>query len=145
MKRLKEKKEKNDYVIVIGCGRLGASVADALSDGGRSVLIIDKDNDAFKKLSSSYGGLTLNGDATELHVLNEAGADKAAAVVIVTNNDNTNILIAQLIKDRYGADNVIARLYEPERAYAYEGLNISTVCPARLSANEINSLLQKGL
>ena len=77
--------------MIVGCGRLGSSLANALSDGGGNVLIIDSNKDSFHNLSLSYGGLTLTGDATDIDVLHEAQVQKATAVVVVTNND-TSIL-----------------------------------------------------
>ncbi|MDR2091578.1 MAG: TrkA family potassium uptake protein [Clostridiales bacterium] len=141
MKKFRSKDKDDGYTIIIGCGRLGAGLANNLSDDGRSVLVVDKDNDAFKRLSPSFGGLTLNGDATEIRVLSEANVEKASSVVAVTNSDNTNLLVAQLVKDRYGAKNVVARLYEPERACICIDAGIKTICPSVLSANAINELL----
>jgi trk system potassium uptake protein TrkA len=141
IKKFKNKAKAEDYTIIIGCGRLGASIANKLSDEGRSVLIIDKDGDSFKRLAFTYGGLTLNGDAGDFHILAEANADKATSVVLVTDSDNTNILVAQLFKERYKTKNVVVRLDEPERACVYEGYDIKTVSPALLSVAEINKLL----
>jgi trk system potassium uptake protein TrkA len=78
------------YTVVIGCGRLGANLANALSDEDGNVLIIDKNKDAFRKLSPSYGGLTVVGDATDLGVLQEAQINKAASCCC-NNNENANI------------------------------------------------------
>ncbi|MDR1906149.1 MAG: TrkA family potassium uptake protein [Clostridiales bacterium] len=141
MKKFKNREKESDYSIIIGCGRLGASIADNLSEKGRSVMVVDKNSEAFKRLSFGYGGLTFNGDASEIYVLNEINVEKAKSVVVATNNDNTNILIAQLIKERYNVPRVIARLYEPEKACVYEDADIMTLCPAVLSANEIKKLL----
>jgi len=134
-------KEKDDYTIIVGCGRLGANLANTLSDRGGSVIIIDNSNDAFRKLSPSYGGLTLTGNATEISTLSEAQIEKASAVVTVTNNDNTNIMVAQIAKELYHIQHVIARLYDPERDCVYREFDIETICPAVLSAKEIDKLL----
>lgn len=134
---------KTDYTVIVGCGRLGANLANELSDHGQSVLILDMNPDAFSKLSPSYGGLTLTGDATDLSVLHEAEAEKATAVISVTNNDNTNILIAQLAKELFGIEHVIARLYDPERECVYREFGIATICPTRLSVKEIDKLLYR--
>lgn len=139
--RLFLSKEKDDYTIIVGCGRLGANLANTLSDRGGSVIIIDNSNDAFRKLSPSYGGLTLTGNATEISTLSEAQIEKASAVVTVTNNDNTNIMVAQIAKELYHIQHVIARLYDPERDCVYREFDIETICPAVLSAKEIDKLL----
>jgi trk system potassium uptake protein len=93
------RKEKTDYSIIIGCGRLGGGLANVLSDEGHEVLIIDCNKESFLKLSSSYVGLTLIGDATDIDILSEAQVEKATAVIVVTNNDNTNIIEQQVFLD----------------------------------------------
>ncbi|MDL2301108.1 TrkA family potassium uptake protein [Lachnospiraceae bacterium OttesenSCG-928-D06] len=135
------KNKFNHYTIVIGCGQLGASLANTLSDVGVSVLIIDKNPKEFSKLSTSFGGITLVGDGTELSLLDDADIKQANAVVVVTNNDNINILIAQIAKEHFHVPHVIARLYDPERGCVYQEFGIDTICPAELSAKEINRIV----
>ena len=133
---------KNDgYTIIVGCGRLGANLANTLSDGGGEIVVIDKNQDAFRKLSASFGGIALAGDATEMTVLTNAEIEKATAVITVTNNDNTNIMVAQLAKEMFNIGQVIARLYDPERECVYKEFDIETICPAVLSTIEIDKLL----
>lgn len=143
MKLLSNKQRNENYTIIIGCGRLGANLANTLSDGGEDVLIIDKNKDAFRKLSPSYGGLSLIGDATDLDVLQEAQISNASAVVAVTNNDNANIMVAQIACEMFHIERVIARLYDPEREYVYREFGIDTICPAVLSVKEIDKILSK--
>ena len=135
------KKKKETYTIIAGCGRLGANLANTLSGEGASVLIIDNNKEAFRKLSPAFTGIALNGDAVMLATLNEAQIEKASTVISVTNNDNTNILVAQIAKELFGIEHVIARLYDPERECVYKELNIETICPAVLSMKEIDKLL----
>ena len=132
---------KTDYTIIVGCGRLGANLASALSDEGHNVLIMDSDRDSFRRLSSSYGGLTVVADGTDLDALREAEVENASAVIAVTNRDNTNIMVAQLARDLFHVENVIARLYDPERENVYQEFGIKTICPAVLSAREIDRML----
>lgn len=129
------------YTVIIGCGRLGANLANTLSDKGENVLIADCNKESFRKLSSSFGGLTLLGDATDLDLLTEAQVHKADAIVIVTDNDNVNIMVAQIAKELYHVPRVIARLYNPDCECVYREFGIDTICPAILSANEIGFLL----
>lgn len=133
--------KNNEYTIIIGSGRLGTGLANTLSERGDNVLIIDNNKDAFRKLPPSYGGLTLIGDATDIDVLHEAQIENATAIVCVTNNDNTNIMISQMAKMLFKVEHVIARLYDPERECVYREFDISTICPAVLSANEIQRSL----
>lgn len=134
--------KKSDYTVIVGCGRLGANLAGTLSDEGKSVLVIDASEAAFRKLPPSYGGQTLVGDATDVQLLRDADIQRAATVVSVTNNDNVNIYVAQLAKEMFGIAHVIARLYDPQRDCVYEEFGINTICPALLSAQEIDKLLQ---
>ena len=137
-------KQKNEnYTIIIGCGRLGANLANTLSDNGEDVLIIDKNKEAFRKLSPAFGGLTLNGDATDLDILLEAQISNATTVIAVTNNDNANILVAQIAREMFHIERVIARLYDPEREYVYHEFGIDTICPAVLSVKEIDKILSR--
>lgn len=132
-----------NYTIIIGCGRLGANLANTLSDNGEDVLIIDKNKEAFRKLSPAYGGLSLNGDATDLDILQEAQINNATTVIAVTNNDNANILVAQVAREIFHIERVIARLYDPEREYVYHEFGIDTICPAVLSVKEIDKILSR--
>nr|WP_314459741.1 TrkA family potassium uptake protein [uncultured Clostridium sp.] len=137
-------KQKNEnYTIIIGCGRLGVNLANTLSDSGEDVLIIDKNKEAFRKLSPAFGGLSLNGDATDLDVLQEAQISNATAVIAVSNNDNANILVAQIAREIFHIERVIARLYDPEREYVYREFGIDTICPAILSVKEIDKILSR--
>ena len=131
------------YTVIIGCGRLGASLANAISDKEASVMMVDRDERAFRKLGTAYGGLTLTGDATDIAVLRSAEIERADTVVSVTNDDNTNIMVAQIACNVYHIPNVICRLYDPEREIVYKEFGIDTICPTVLSTREIDRLLGK--
>lgn len=141
MRLFSGKKAERDVYIIVGCGRLGANLADAISAEGGNVVVIDREEDAFRKLSSSYGGLTLLGDATDPDTLTEAGIDRAKVLISVTDNDNVNIMTTQLAGEWFHVGQVIARLYDPERECIYQELDVDTICPAILSANEIRRLI----
>ena len=137
------KTDQNTFTIIIGCGRLGANLANALSDAQGNVLIMDIHKDAFRKLSPSFGGLAVAMDATDLDALRDAGIDHASTVIVVTNNDNVNVMVAQLAREVFKVREVIARLYDPERECVYQELGIATICPAVLSMKEIDKILGK--
>lgn len=139
--KLFNKNKKNEYTIIVGCGRLGASLANTLSNEGEDVLIMDENKNAFRRLASNYGGLSVVASGTDLNKLKEARVQNASAVVAVTNDDNTNIMVAQIARELFGVDRVIARLYDPECESVYKRLGINTICPSVLSANEIDKLL----
>lgn len=143
MELFRKRKANDNYTIIIGCGRLGANIANSLSDEDGNVLVIDKNKEAFRKLSPSFGGLTITGDATDLDVLQEAQINKAETLVAVTNNDNANIMVSQMARELYKTHHIIARLYDPDRECVYQELSIDTICPATLSAKEVDKLLSK--
>ncbi|WP_423188625.1 potassium channel family protein [Alkalibacterium sp. f15] len=134
--------KKEQYTLIIGSGRLGASLANDLSDREENVIVVDADKSSFRKLSPSFGGLTVTGDGTDLNILKEAQIEKADVVIVVTDNDNSNIMISQIAKIIFKKDKVISRLYDPDRKSVYEGFDIDLIYPAILSVNEINRLLK---
>lgn len=139
--KLFDNNKNKEYTIIIGCGRLGASLANALSNEGEDVLIMDENKDAFRRLAPNFGGLSLVASGTDLDKLREAKIEDASAVIAVTNDDNANIMVAQIARELFGVNRVVARLYDPECEIIYNQLGISTICPAVLSAIEIDKLL----
>ncbi len=136
-----EPKKQDTYTVIIGCGRLGANLANTLSNEGENVLIMDENRDSFRRLASNFGGLSVVGNGTDFEMLREAQIRQASAVIAVTNDDNTNIMIAQIARDIFHVNRVIARLYDPECETVYQEFGIDTICPSVLSAKEIDKLL----
>jgi len=134
-------RENDEYIVIIGCGRLGSHLASLLSQERKSVVVIDKDQHSFHRLSDEFSGFTIEADALEEETLLEAKIDKADVVVTTTNDDNTNIMIAQIAKTIYNVPKVIARLFEPSRQRVYEELDIQTICPTILSAIEFKNII----
>jgi trk system potassium uptake protein TrkA len=112
--------------IVIGCGRVGSSVAIQLDGSGWDVTVLDENEDALGRLGESWTGGFLVGHGMDLQLLKEAGIEEADAVVVCTDGDNTNIVIAQVAQLQFQVPTVIARLLDPARAqfYAARGLRI---------------------
>ncbi|UNC92255.1 potassium channel family protein [Candidatus Contubernalis alkaliaceticus] len=131
------------YVLIIGCGKLGSYIANLLSSEGQDVVVIDKDSDSFKGLSSDFSGFSLVGDATEIEMLEEAKIKNADIVVTVTENDNVNMMLAQIARDIYNVPQVFARVFEPAKTSIYDDLNINTICPTTLSALRFRDLILK--
>ena len=111
---------------MIGCGRVGSSVALQLDGSGWDVTVLDENEDALGRLGESWTGGFLVGHGMDLKLLKEAGVEEADAVVICTDGDNTNIVIAQVAQLQFQVPTVIARLLDPARAqfYAARGLRI---------------------
>lgn len=136
-----EKKKSKDYTIIVGCGRLGANIANEISNEGSDVLIIDQNSESFRRLASNFGGLSVVADGTDLDKLREVKIERASTVIAVTNDDNTNIMVAQIARELFGVRRVIARLYDSECESVYKNLGINTICPSALSAKEIEKIL----
>lgn len=131
------KRKEKDYTVIIGCGRLGATIANTLSDENKNVMVVDSDEDSLRKLSSSFAGQTYVGDASDYFVLDEINLKKANVVIVVTHKDNLNIMLAQIAKEIYHVERVIARLYDPERDVVYKELGIETIYPAYLESEQL--------
>lgn len=134
-------RRKNIYIIVAGCGRLGGGLAASLSLKKRDVLIMDEKEEAFRKLSASYGGLTMCADVSDLGKLEEAGIRRADVFIAVTDKDNVNIMAAQIAKQIYKVRHVLARVYDEEKIKLLEGTGIEAFCPNELSEKEINRFM----
>ncbi len=132
----------NKYIIIIGCGRLGRVLTGRFSSQGHSLVVVDSNAEKFSLLGSDFSGFTIEGDAIEMAVLIQARIDKADALLAVTNNDNINLMVAQVAKDIYMVPQVMARVYDPKREIIYKNLNVSTVCPMLLAADEFFKLGQ---
>lgn len=125
------------YIIIVGCGRVGAQVATLLSEEGHNVVVVDKNVDSFKRLRHNFNGLTIVGNGFELDLLKEAGVEKADAFCALTNGDNTNIMAAQVAKKIFKVPRVIARVYDSVRAHIYESLGLEVLSGTVLFASMI--------
>lgn len=115
------------HVVIVGCGRVGSSLADELTRLDHTVAVIDKRSSAFSRLPARFAGQKVVGFGFDRDALAEAGIDRAGALAAVTSGDNSNILVARIAKETYQVANVMARIYDPGRATVYERLGISTV------------------
>jgi trk system potassium uptake protein TrkA len=124
----------NWYVIIVGCGRLGASLANQLSSLGSDVVVIDDDEGALRYLSTEFSGFQIVGNASELAVLRQAQIEKADCLLAITRHDNVNLMVAQVAKTVFRVPKVIARVYDPNREQLYGQFGLDTICPTRLTA-----------
>ena len=118
--------------VIVGCGRVGAGLADELDRAGWQVLILDLRTDAFDRLPATFGGTALRGDGTDEDTLRRAGAEDADLFLSLTEGDNRNVMAAQLGVEALGARNCIAKINDPVRAQAYAHLGIATLCRTNL-------------
>lgn len=115
------------YVVIMGCGRVGASLAAGLERLGHEVAVIDRDVQAFRRLGTDFRGRQVVGFGFHREVLIEAGIEKADAFAAVSSGDNSNILSARVARETFGVERVVARIYDAKRAAVYERLGIPTV------------------
>ncbi|HLO35509.1 MAG TPA: TrkA family potassium uptake protein [Candidatus Deferrimicrobium sp.] len=128
-------------IVIVGCGRVGASMADAYDRSGHEVLIIDSLTSAFDRLPSSFGGTALRGDGTDEDVLERAGVAGADVFLALTEGDNRNVMAAQLANEALGVGKVIAKINDPLRAQAYAELGIATLCRTGLMVDAVDRYL----
>lgn len=134
------------YAIIAGCGRVGSQLALMLSGDGHDVVIIDRDQDAFRRLGPVFNGLTVSGLAFDERTLREAGAAKADAFAAVTELDNTNLMAAEVASTIFEIPRVISRLYHPDREITYQQLGVNYILGTKLVAQKFyERLTQPGL
>ncbi|MEM9952816.1 MAG: TrkA family potassium uptake protein [Chloroflexota bacterium] len=128
-------------VVVVGCGRLGSTVASDLSANGHRVIVIDTRESSFDKLAQSYSGYKIVGDAVEYQTLAEADIDDADFLFAATTEDNTNLMVAQVAKKFFNIGTVVARVYDPHREVIYKDFGIKTISPTRLSSDVFQNIV----
>jgi trk system potassium uptake protein TrkA len=124
-------------IVIVGCGRVGAAVAEAFDRAGHEVVIIDRTTGAFDKLDDSFRGTAIRGDGTDEDVLRRAGAEGADLFLAMTEGDNRNTMSAQLAAEALGAKRVVAKINDPLRAVAYADLGLATICRTDLMLDAI--------
>lgn len=129
--------------VIVGCGRVGAGLADELDRAGWQVVIIDLTTAAFDRLPSTFGGTALRGDGTDEDILRRAGAEGADLFLALTEGDNRNVMAAQLGIEALGARQTVAKINDPVRAEAYAHLGITTLCRTNLMMTSVLDFLDQ--
>ena len=131
---------KKQFVIIVGCGRLGATLAGDLSYKGYDISIIDKNKYAFEDLPDNFSGYQINADGTDAGILENVGIEKATMLLAVTDNDNVNSMVAQIAKKIYNVPNVYARFNHPDMEELVKEDVIKVIYPFKLSVDEFERL-----
>ena len=131
-------------VVIMGCGRVGASLAARLSGEGHDVTVLDVRPDAFRRLPSSFKGKKHVGNGIDQDVLARIGVGEADAFIAVTQGDNRNVLATQVAKHIFGVPRTLCRIYDPIREEMYRKLGLETISPTVMGANQLHSLLSEG-
>lgn len=132
------------HVVVVGCGRVGSELAGALERQSHTVAIIDKKQDAFRRLPKGFGGYRILGFGFDRDTLEEAGVRDAGALAAVTSGDNSNIMAARVARETFEVEHVVARIYDPRRAVIYQRLGIPTVATVAWTTDQVLRRLVPG-
>jgi trk system potassium uptake protein len=133
------------HIVIMGCGRVGSTLAHILEDRGHSVAVIDQDPEAFRRLGTGFKGKKITGVGFDRDVLQAAGIEDAEAFAAVSSGDNSNVIAARVARESFGVERVAARIYDPRRAEVYQRLGIPTVATVRWTADQmLRRLLPEG-
>ncbi len=139
------------FILIVGCGRVGASVARTMLSEGHQVSCLDEDPESHSRLEvglekgwEDLGGRFTVGTGLETDALVAAGIEGADEFIASTNGDNTNIVIAQIAQRRYQVPTVIARILDPLRAEWYGQQGLHTICPTRVAIDMLESAVREG-
>lgn len=133
------------YIIIVGCGRLGSILANRLSKEGHSVVVIDRDANAFRKLSADFSGYQIHSNTVEIAALREAQIEKADCLLATTDRDNVNMMVAQIARTIFHVPVVLARVYEPAHEFIYHELDVKIISPTHLAATAFLDVLGSSL
>jgi trk system potassium uptake protein TrkA len=128
--------------IVVGCGRVGSNVALQLASEGWDVTVVDEKEDGLVRLGEAWRGGFVVGHGMDTEILLRAGIEGADAVVVATNGDNTNLVIAQVAQRRFEVGCVVARILDPARARFYAEQGLRTICPTQTAIDELSEVVR---
>jgi trk system potassium uptake protein len=132
------------HIIIGGCGRVGAELADQLSTAEHDVVVVDASEQAFDRLGGAFNGETLVGDITDKDLLVRAGIERADGLVAVTDLDNANLMAVEIAKELFGVRRTVARLFNPQREESYRKMGVHYVSGTLLVAKSILNELHAG-
>jgi trk system potassium uptake protein TrkA len=132
------------HIIIGGCGRVGAELADQLSAAEHDIVVVDATEHAFDRIGSAFNGETLVGDITDKDVLVRAGIERADGLVAVTDLDNANLMSVEIAKELFGVRRTVARLFNPQREESYRKMGVHYVSGTLLVAKAILNELHAG-
>jgi len=127
--------------IIMGCSRTGSILAGLLASEGHQVTVLDMNPNAFRLLPPNFGGVVVVGNGIDEDVLRRAGIEQADAFAAVTQNENQNIMAAQIARHRFNVQRVVCRIHDPSREQLYESLGLRTINPARVGAQLVHEAL----
>jgi trk system potassium uptake protein TrkA len=129
-------------LIVIGCGRVGSTIAKRFASEGWEVTAVDEKETALSRLGEDWTGGFIVGHGMDTSVLREAGIEEADAVVVATDGDNTNLVIGQVAQKRFGIDCTVVRILDPARADFYRERGLRTICPTSTAIDALSDAVR---
>ncbi len=130
--------------VILGCGQMGAELATRLAAAGVECVVLDRDEDSFRQLPPEFAGRTVQGEGTDEDALRQAGVEQAGVFVVATAEDNYNLMVAQLVHQRFKVPRIIVRVYDTEKAALFEGLGLRTYCPTKETAVVMERMIVPG-
>jgi len=127
--------------LIVGCGRVGSTLAKLLDADAHEVIVIDENPNAFKRLGHKFKGEVVVGTGIDYDVLKRSGATTADGFIAVTNGDNRNVMAALIAQRMFRIKKIVARIYDPTRGLMYRDLGIETVCPTTVGAKLVRDIL----
>ncbi len=131
--------------VIVGCGRVGARLANLLDAEGHDVTVVDTNPEAFTRLGAEFTGSAIVGTGVDEDVLRRAGIETAHGLAAVTNDDNANVMISQVAKVVFNVPRVTARIYDPAREDIFRALGLNTISPIRIGALRLKEVLESGV
>jgi trk system potassium uptake protein TrkA len=132
-------------VLIMGCGRVGAQLAELLDADGHQVTVLDNNAASFGRLQPNFSGTALFGNGLDQDVLIKAGIKDADAFIVVTQGDNRNVMAAQIGKHIFNVPRVICRIYDPLRNELYETLGLEAISPTTVFAQLLKERIDAGI
>ncbi len=130
-------------ILIVGSGRVGATLAGLLDEGGHQVTVVDRDRASFAHLPAGFGGTTFLGNGIDLDVLRQVGVDKVDAFLALTDGDNRNLMAAQVAKEIFGVKRAFAKCNDPIRAEIYRAKGLMTFSRTSILAVLLRAMLEQ--
>ena len=131
-------------VMIIGCGRVGSALANRLDEEGHQVLVLDKNQQAFRRLSEKFSGERMVGNGLVEEYVRIVLQEKTDILFVMTDKDNINLMISQWVKNKFKVDRVITEVHDSILAGLYKELGLETVCPTDLVLKELMETIKSG-
>ena len=131
-------------MLIMGCGRVGSTLAVGLDRDGHEVTVLDLNASQFRRLPAEFKGVSVVGNGIDQDTLRRAGIESADAFAAVTQGDNRNLMAAQIAKHIFSVPRVVCRIYDPIREELYRGLGLETVSPTLVISDLLKASIERG-